>query len=97
VLLTVLCAEADADKFSELLLRETSSFGVRRYSAERRKLARESVVVQTQHGEVQVKLGRLDGRLVQAAPEFESCKKLAAQAQVPLKEIYEAAMKALKR
>jgi len=96
VLLTVLCAEADADKFTELLLRETSSFGVRRYSAERRKLAREFVVVQTQHGEVQVKLGRLDGKLVQAAPEFESCKKLAAQAQVPLKEIYEAAMKGLK-
>jgi pyridinium-3,5-bisthiocarboxylic acid mononucleotide nickel chelatase len=97
VLLTVLCAEADADKFTALLLRETSSFGVRRYSAQRRKLAREFVVVQTQHGEVEVKLGRLDGRLVQAAPEFESCKKLAAQARVPLKDIYEAAMKALKR
>jgi uncharacterized protein (TIGR00299 family) protein len=94
VLLTVLCAEAEADKFTELLLRETSSFGVRRYSAQRRKLARELAVVRTKHGEVTVKLGRLDGRLVQAAPEFESCKKVAAQAKVPLKEVYEAAMKA---
>jgi uncharacterized protein (TIGR00299 family) protein len=94
VLLTVLCAEAEADKFTELLLRETSSFGVRRYRAQRRKLARELAVVRTKHGEVTVKLGRLDGRLVQVAPEFESCKKVAAAAKVPLKEVYEAAMKA---
>lgn len=95
VLLTVLCAEADADKFSELILRQTSSFGVRRYSAERRKLRREIIEVQTPHGRVAVKLGRLDGRLVQAAPEFESCRKIALAAQVPVKEIYDAALKAL--
>jgi uncharacterized protein (TIGR00299 family) protein len=95
VLLTVLCAQADADKFSELLLRETSSFGVRRYSAERRKLRREFITVQTPHGSVTVKLGKLDGKVLQAAPEFESCKKLADQAKVPLKEIYEAALRAI--
>lgn len=95
VLLTVLCAEADADKFTELMLRETSSFGIRRYAAERRKLVREFTTVQTVYGEVSVKLGRLDGRILQAAPEFESCKKLAAQAEVPLKEVYQAALKAL--
>ena len=94
VLLTVLCAEADADKFTELLLRETSAFGVRRYTAERRKLRREFITVQTPHGSVTVKLGRLDGKVLQAAPEFESCKKLAEQAKVPLKEIYEAALRA---
>jgi pyridinium-3,5-bisthiocarboxylic acid mononucleotide nickel chelatase len=94
VLLTVLCAQADADKFSELLLRETSSFGVRRYPAERRKLRREFITVQTPHGSVTVKLGKLDGKVLQAAPEFESCKKLADQAKVPLKEIYEAALRA---
>lgn len=96
VLLTVLCAEADADKFSELILRETTSFGVRRYPTERRKLRREMTEVQTAHGKVAVKIGRLDGRIVQAAPEFESCKGLAASANVPLKAIYEAATKALK-
>ena len=41
VLLTVLCAEADADKFAELMLRETTAFGVRKTMAERRKLRRE--------------------------------------------------------
>jgi hypothetical protein len=96
VLLTVLCAEADADKFSELILRETSAFGVRRTVAERRKLRREFTKIKTPFGDVTVKIGRLGGTLVQAAPEFESCKKLASRAKVPLKRIYEAALKAIK-
>jgi uncharacterized protein (TIGR00299 family) protein len=96
VVLTVLCAEADADKYSELILRETSAFGVRRTFAERRKLRREFTTVKTRFGKVTVKLGRLDGKVVHTAPEFESCKKLAAQAKVPLKAIYEAAIKNVK-
>jgi hypothetical protein len=94
VLLTILCAAADADKFAELLLRETSAFGIRRYAVERRKLRREFVTVQTPHGSVTVKVGKLDGKVLQAAPEFESCKKLAEQAKLPLKDIYEAALRA---
>jgi uncharacterized protein (TIGR00299 family) protein len=97
VLLTILCAESDADKFSELLLRETSAFGVRHRTADRRKLRREFVTVPTPHGEVTVKLGRLDGRVVQAAPEFESCKKVAEQAGVPLKEVHQSALTAFRK
>jgi hypothetical protein len=96
VLLTVLCAETDADKFSEMILRETSAFGVRRTMAERRKLRREFVKVKTPFGEITVKIGRLNGKVVQAAPEFESCKKLAVRAKIPLKRIYEAVFKAIK-
>jgi hypothetical protein len=94
VLLTVLCAEAEADRFSELILRETSAFGVRRTLAERRKLRRELVTLETRFGKVTVKLGKLGGRAVQAAPEYESCKKLAARAKVPLKQVYDAANRA---
>jgi hypothetical protein len=96
VLLTVLCAEADADKFSELMLRETTAFGVRKAIAERRKLRREFAEVKTAFGKVAVKIGRLGGKVVQAAPEFESAKKLAAQKKVPVKRIYEAAVQAAK-
>src|SRR5206468_6132179 len=56
VLLTVLCAESDGDKFTEMILRETSSFGVRRHTAERRKLHREFSSVKTPYGEVTLKL-----------------------------------------
>jgi hypothetical protein len=95
VLLTVLCAEADADPLTALILRETSAFGVRRISAARRKLQREFVAVNTPFGEVAVKLGKLNGVVVQAAPEYESCRKAAAAADVPLKEVYAAALKAV--
>jgi len=95
VLLTVLCAEADADQFSEMILRETTALGVRRHAADRRKLRREVVTVETPLGQVRVKLGRLNGELVQAAPEYESCREAAAKAGVPLKTIYAAAQKAL--
>ena len=95
VLLTVLCAEADADRFSEMILRETTALGVRRHAADRRKLRREVVTVETPLGQVRVKLGRLNGELVQAAPEYESCRDIAAKAAVPLKAVYAAAQKAL--
>ena len=95
VLLTVLCAEGAADQFTEMMLRQTSAFGVRRAPAQRRKLRREIRRVGTPFGEVEVKLGFLDGALVQAAPEFESCRRLAAQAGVPLKQVYAAAVKAV--
>ena len=93
VLLTVLCAEMEADRFSELILRETSAFGVRCTLAERRKLRREFTTVKTPFGNAVVKVGRLNGKVIHVAPEFESCKKLAAQVEVPLSKIYEAAIK----
>ena len=95
VMLTVLCAEADADRFSEMILRETTALGVRRHAADRCKLRREVVTVETPLGQVRVKLGRLNGELVQAAPEYESCRAVAAKAGVPLKAVYAAAQKAL--
>lgn len=97
VLLTVLCAEVEANKFAEMILRETTAFGVRRTLAERRKLRREFVPVKTAYGKVTLKIGRLNSQIVQIAPEFESCKQLADKAGVPLKAIYVAAQKALKR
>jgi pyridinium-3,5-bisthiocarboxylic acid mononucleotide nickel chelatase len=94
VLLTILCASAEADKFSELLLRETTALGVRRTTAERRKLRREIVKVETAFGPVEVKIGSLDGKEVQASPEFESCRKVADAKGAPLKQVYAAAIAA---
>jgi len=94
VQLSVLCAEGDTDAFSEMILRETSAFGVRRTLTERRKLQRETKTVNTPHGEVTVKLGLLNGEIVQVAPEYESCRAIAAKADVPLKAVYDAAVAA---
>jgi uncharacterized protein (TIGR00299 family) protein len=89
IVLSVLCVEGDADRFAELMLRETTAFGVRKTIAERRKLRREFSEVSTQYGKVTVKIGRLGGKVVQVAPEFESARKLASKAGVPVKQIFE--------
>lgn len=94
VQLSVLCAGGDADQFCEMILRETSAFGVRRTLTERRKLQRETKTVTTPHGEVTVKLGKLNSEIVQIAPEYESCRAVAASAEVPLKAVYDAAVAA---
>ncbi len=94
VLLTVLCDSGDADRFTEFLLRETTAFGVRRSLAERRKLRREMRSVSTEWGEVAVKLGWLDGRAVQVAPEYESCRAVAERAGVPLRQVLESTRRA---
>ncbi len=92
VLLTILCAEADAEKFCELMLQETTAFGVRKSLCERRKLHRAFITVQTLHGDVVVKIGKLNGKVVQVAPEFESCRRIAEAKQLPIKVVYEAAV-----
>jgi pyridinium-3,5-bisthiocarboxylic acid mononucleotide nickel chelatase len=97
VLLTVLCDESDADRFSEKLLRETTAFGVRRSFTERRKLRRQLATVSTEFGPVTVKLGRLNKQIVQASPEFESCRKTSQQAGVPVRAVYEAAQRAARK
>jgi pyridinium-3,5-bisthiocarboxylic acid mononucleotide nickel chelatase len=88
VILTVLCEPNAADRFSELILRETTAFGVRRSLLERRKLRREIVSIKTKFGEVSVKVGRLNGKVLQASPEFEACRELADEKKTTLMEIY---------
>ncbi len=95
VLLTILCEPEKADTFSEWILRNTSAFGVRRTLAERRKLRREFRTVSTPFGAVAIKIGSLNGGILQTAPEYESCKKLAEEKGVPIKTVYEAALAAV--
>lgn len=94
VIVTVLTPTESAAKLAELLLVETGAFGVRQTIASRRKLRREFKSVVTVFGEVTVKLGILDGRILHRTPEYESCRTVAAQANVPLKDVYEATVAA---
>jgi len=91
VLLTVLCKVSAIDQFSEMVLRETTALGVRHSAVERRKLKRRVQTVQTPYGEVAVKMGTLNGQRIQIAPEYESCRVVAAAVGVPVKEVYAAA------
>ncbi|MDX2082120.1 MAG: nickel pincer cofactor biosynthesis protein LarC [Terrimicrobiaceae bacterium] len=89
--MTVLCHEDKRDELARLLLTETSAFGVRIHTARRLKLRREFREVETPYGMVTIKLGFLGDDLVQAAPEFESCRAVAERAGVSVRDVHLAA------
>jgi pyridinium-3,5-bisthiocarboxylic acid mononucleotide nickel chelatase len=91
-LLTLLCKPADTDRMMDLLFAETTTIGARTHTARRRTLARESVSVQTSLGAVRMKLSRMNGHVLNAAPEYEDCQRIAAEKQVPLKRVLSEAM-----
>ena len=93
-LLTVLCERGGVDRMVETLLTHTTSFGVRVHEAQRRKLSREIITVQTKFGEIEVKVGRLAGKIVSRSPEYESCKLAASKAGVAVKDAYNEAARA---
>jgi uncharacterized protein (TIGR00299 family) protein len=91
-LVTILCKPEDETKFQTMLFAETSTLGVRSHLVERHALPREFVRVVTRFGEVRVKLSRDAGRIQHASPEFDDCRKLAEEHNVPLHEVMEQAM-----
>ena len=95
VLLSVLCGPGEKEAVMKLLFTETTTLGVRSYEVERRALRRSVVQVETQYGPIDVKVGHLNGRVVNEMPEFEQCRKAAIRANVPLKVVEEAARIAL--
>lgn len=86
--LTVLTPLDLANAISQLILLETSTFGVRMYEVQRRKLDRFWREIETRCGVIPVKCGMLDGRIVQAAPEYDACKQLAEEHDIPVRLIY---------
>src|SRR6202140_1534876 len=92
-LLTVLCQPADAQALMLLIFAETTTFGVRTHSAQRRVLPREFVKVATKYGEVRVKLSRVNGRILHVAPEYDDCRKLAEEKNVPLQRVINEALR----
>ncbi len=90
--ITVLCPTTHRDQLIELLLTETTTFGVRLSSANRIKLRRDFVEVETQWGTIQAKRGYLNGTLIKTVPEYEDCKRLAEQNSVPLRQVYAEAL-----
>jgi len=87
-LLSVLLS-ADLEQESvALVMRETTTLGVRVRPVTRYEAERETVTVETTLGAVHVKVKRLDGRAISASPEYEDCRKIALESGMPLQEVY---------
>ncbi len=92
--ITCVCAVADIDRLAELMFCETTTIGIRYTVAARKTLRREFVQVQTDFGTVTIKVSYSGNRPVNFVPEFEDCRKLAAEKGVALKEVQSAAIHA---
>jgi uncharacterized protein (TIGR00299 family) protein len=92
-LLTVLCKPQETNALMSLIFAETTTFGTRTYRAQRRVLPREWVSVATEFGEVRIKVSRVNGRILHVAPEYDDCRKLAVEKNVPLQRVIAEAMR----
>jgi len=90
-LLTVLCKPPDASELTQLIFTETTTLGVRRREEVRQTLARRWENVTTEWGEVRIKIASMNGSVTNYAPEYEDCRRIAAQHHVPLKTVMQEA------
>jgi uncharacterized protein (TIGR00299 family) protein len=94
---TVLCAPEDIQRMARLMFGETTTIGIRYTIAQRITLQREFIRVQTEYGEVTVKVSTLEGKGRNFLPEYEDCRRLAKETGVALKDIQAAAVQAYLR
>jgi len=92
-LVTILCRLDDREAVLDLLFRETTTFGVRESVSQRTTLKRRMETVETPFGPVRVKVGTWRGDDVTVAPEMDDCIRLASEAGVSTRSVYEAALR----
>src|SRR3984893_14407530 len=88
VMVTVICPVEEGATLAQVLLRETSTLGVRMQQVQRLKAQREQQPLTTPLGTTLIKVKRLGGRIISAAPEYEECQRIALERKLPLEEVY---------
>jgi pyridinium-3,5-bisthiocarboxylic acid mononucleotide nickel chelatase len=97
LLVSALAEPRARDRLLKVFFENSTTLGVRVKQVERFELARKLKGVRTPYGDVLIKIGTDPaGRVLNAAPEYESCKSLAKKRKVPLKKVYQAALKSFK-
>jgi uncharacterized protein (TIGR00299 family) protein len=94
IVLSVLCDDSERERLSAIMLNETSAIGVRYYPVRRRILERTTREVTTAYGTVRVKVALAPDGHENVAPEYDDCRRVAAQQGVPIKRVYQAALAA---
>lgn len=94
-LLTVLSRPGDKESFLDIIFAESTTFGIREYDSRRTVLDRRHIDVQTPYGTISVKIGSWKGKDITRAPEHGDCARCAAAHGVPVRAVYEAAIRAM--
>ena len=82
--LCILCKEDDLNKFIDLMILQTSTFGIRYSKYNRVTLDRKFTKIETEYGKITVKLGYYNGQLIRITPEYEDCKKISINKNIPI-------------
>jgi pyridinium-3,5-bisthiocarboxylic acid mononucleotide nickel chelatase len=93
MVLTVLARPEQASQMTKIIFSETTTLGVRMREERRQVLQRRSTSVQTQWGEVRMKIANLNGTITNYAPEYEDCRRIAEEKGVPLKSVMQEAIR----
>jgi hypothetical protein len=93
MLLTVLSRTEDSQRLARIVFTETTTLGIRRREERREVLLRRSQSVQTPWGEVSMKIANLNGTVTNCAPEYEDCRRIAAERGIPLKSVMQEAIR----
>jgi hypothetical protein len=93
-LLTVLGKPEGADELAKIFFAETTTLGVRHREEKRQVLARRWQTVPTRFGDVRIKIASMNGTITSYAPEYEDCRRIAAEHRVPLKTVMQEAVQA---
>ena len=93
-MLSIIVYEQNLRKMLAVLFSESTTLGVRLREIKRLRLAQQNFIAETKYGKIRAKVGIFKGKIKNISPEYEDCKKIAKQHHVPLKEVYEEAMKA---
>lgn len=89
VKISVLAKAEDVAEIENVLFRETTTLGIRKYEVERECLERDFYEVETKWSPVTVKVAKKEGEVINYAPEYDNCQSIAEEYNVPLKEVYQ--------
>jgi uncharacterized protein (DUF111 family) len=88
ITLNVICESGLVDIVKEVIFTESTTLGIRIFRFHKETLSREFRILSTIYGDVTFKHSFLNGNEVSVKPEFEECRKIAADNGIPVKEVY---------
>ncbi len=97
VKISILSKEEEVQIFEDILFKQTTTLGIRKYKIQRETLDRQFIKVNTRFGIVTIKHALRDGKVLKYAPEYEECKIIAEEYDLPIKDVYQEILKTINK
>ena len=88
VILHVICEKDAEESVKKVIFTESTSLGIRVFPFQKETLSREFETIATEFGQVRIKRSFFDGAEVSVKPEYDDCKSIASEKNIPIKEVY---------